>query len=152
MSRELVMYVERKVDNNKYELLRVFNGENKDVTDTFLWLNSARDILVGNHNILDGYMRGMPKFPTEEVAKWGEVDHDAITWYDWCELILLARLPEANEIEWEEVEEDMRPEEYPRYNYLKNVVSRISILLELNDIYSFNVMPGEIRVVCCLSY
>lgn len=165
MSRELILWVEAKdKETNEWNLLKLYNREHKDVTDDFLYLNCARDKMIGSDDdALLSYPRGFPKDCSKEIIERFDSEdglftleqyNSCATWYDWCELKALSRTPDAFEIDWfavEEMSEDISFEDYPKVNYVSKVVERISLLLDMHGC-RYSVLPGEVRVVCFLSF
>lgn len=166
MSRELLTWIEVKNEEGEWHTLKLFNNKGKDITDNFLFFNYAKEKLCTDRGLLD-ILRGFPPNCSNEIMELFkecgteddfytfEAYERETTWYDWCELMALSRTPEAEEIDWEAAEE-IEVDEFdnislPRVNYVKEVVERISLLLEMNDIYSYNIVPGDVRIVCHLS-
>lgn len=167
MSRELSTWVEAKNEKDEWHTLKLINNAGKDITDNFLFFNYAKEKLCSRNGLSD-MLRGFPPDCSNEImelfkdcGKGGdlysfEAYERETTWYDWFELKALARTPEAEEIDWDALEEMdgtvTSGEDVPRVNYVKDVVERISLLLEMNDIYSYNIVPGDVRIVCHLSF
>lgn len=169
MSRELITWVEAKNEKDEWYLLQLFNGYKRDITDEFLFFNYAKEKLCtdGEEGLMDN-LRGFPPKCSKEIMDTFTncgADDDIYsfeaykreaTWYDWCELKALSRTPEAEEIDWYAVDEMSENEidvsNLPTVNRIKEVVERIELLMEMNGINSYNVKPGEVRVVCFLSF
>ena len=167
MSRELITWVEVKNEKGEWHTLKLFNELKEDVTDRFLFFNYAKEKLCTTEGLTD-YLRGFPSdcsndimnsfkdCGTENDIYSFEAYNRATTWYDWCELQALSRTPEAWEVDWYAVDETddevLKTETLPKINNVEEVVKRIELLMEMNGIYSYNVTPGEVRIVCFLSF
>lgn len=167
MSRELITWVEAKNEKGEWHTLKLFNELEEDVTDRFLFFNYAREKLCTSEGLTE-YLRGFPPDCSNDIMKTFkecgtendiysfEAYERATTWYDWCELNALSRTPEAWEVDWyaaEEMDDEVLDTEMlPKINNVEEVVKRIELLMEMNGIYSYNVTPGEVRIVCFLSF
>lgn len=167
MSRELITWVEVKNEKDEWHTLKLFNELEEDVTDRFLFFNYAKEKLCTREGLTWG-LRGFPPNCSSDIMNSFKdcgmgndlYSFDAYTsnttWYDWCELEALSRTPEAWEIDWYAAEEmdvdELNTAELPKVNHIKEVVERVELLMEMNGIYTYNVKPGDVRIVCHLSF
>lgn len=161
MGADFVAYVEKKTDGIAYDTVDIYGMDEMPVTQQ-LWNNTPIDVIFGEGMRSEGIVprRPLPSNCSEEVDNdWGiyaDMDYSSIvTWFDYFELKALARTPEAELYNWDEIEEkhiaiDVIPKEnWPKYNGLEDFVEKIDLLLRLNSIYPKE--PGDIRIICCLS-
>lgn len=151
MSRDLII---RVIDNTTQEELRLFNSKDEDIT----WrifdngpMSLLCPLMTGEDESFEDYYRGLPPNCPEDLAKEYE-DISSVTYYDYCELAALARTPEANLCDWHAMEEaDWKPGQ-PKitYNPMPDFMAKVRLICDAYEKYF--IKPGEIYIICEVSY
>lgn len=149
MSRDLMVYV---VDNKTNSVLNLYNDKQKVVTD-FLFDNGPMRLLIEDRDDeAFVYNRGLPENCPENIKEdWEEYD-SVCSWYDYCELAALSRTPEANLKNWDAMEESNWEPGMPyiTYNPMPDFMKSVDLILAAYGKYY--TKPGEITIICCLSF
>lgn len=148
MSRDLVVYV---VDNTTNKVMKLFNDKDEDVTMD-LFDNGPMSLLCWDSSEeAFEYYRGFPTNCPEEILEiWG--NESCVTYYDYCELRALARTPEANLKDWDAMEESgwQTGDPYITHNLMPVFMAKVNMICAAY--HKHFIKPGEVYIICAVSY